>query len=286
MPYPFRHSICNELYEKRPFALACQSIRQAGYTGIEIAPFTLAEDAGAIPPLRRREIRSAIEEAGLQFVGLHWLLAAPPGLHVTTPDLALRTRSWEYLRQLVDLCADLGNDGVMVVGSPKQRSSTGGLARHDATRNFVDGLATLAPHALARGVTLLVEAIPADQANDVVNTLDEAAAVVGEISSPAVQSMFDCHNTADESAPHALLLERHFDLIRHVHLNELDGRHPGTGSYDFQPLLEVLARRGYTGWLSLEVFDFRAGADLIARESLRHLARTTAGYQGHQGLCV
>jgi sugar phosphate isomerase/epimerase len=286
MPYPFRHSICNELYEKRPFAQTCQSIRRAGYTGIEIAPFTLAEDAGSIPPLRRRDIRAAIQEAGLQFVGLHWLLLGPPGLHVTTPDLALRARSWEYLRQLIDLCADLGPDGLMIFGSPKQRSSTGGLSRAQATRNFVDGLAGLAPHALERGVTLLVEAIPADQANDVVNTLDQAAAVVREISSPAVRAMFDFHNTADESAPHALLLERHFDLIRHVHLNELDGRHPGAGSYDFQPLLEVLARRGYSGWLSLEVFDFRPGADFIARQSLRYLARGTAGYQGHQGLCV
>jgi sugar phosphate isomerase/epimerase len=68
-----------------------------------------------------------------------------------------------------------------------------------------------------------------------------------------------------------VLLDRHFDLIRHVHLNELDGRHPGTGSYDFQPLLEVLARRGYAGWLSLEVFDFRPGADWIARESLGYM---------------
>jgi sugar phosphate isomerase/epimerase len=271
MPYPFRHSICNELYEKRPFAQTCQSIRQAGYTGIEIAPFTLAEDAGSIPPLRRREIRYAIQEAGLQFVGLHWLLLGPPGLHVTTPDLALRARSWEYLLRLVDLCADLGPDGVMVFGSPKKRSSTGGLSSSEATRVFVDGLAGLAPYALERGVTLLVEAIPADQANNVVNTLDEAAAVVREISSPAVGAMFDCHNTADESAPDALLLDRHFDLIRHVHLNELDGRHPGTGSYDFQPLLEVLARRGYTGWLSLEVFDFRPGADVVAGESLRYM---------------
>jgi len=34
----FRHSICNEAFDKWPFADACKAIRLAGYTGIEIAP--------------------------------------------------------------------------------------------------------------------------------------------------------------------------------------------------------------------------------------------------------
>jgi D-psicose/D-tagatose/L-ribulose 3-epimerase len=38
----------------------------------------------------------------------------------------------------------------MVFGSPQQRSTTGGLTRA-ATRNFIDGLAGVAPHAADRG---------------------------------------------------------------------------------------------------------------------------------------
>ena len=71
--------------------------------------------------------------------------------------------------------------------------------------------------------------------------------------------------------PHAALVDRHFDLIRHVHVNELDGRHCGTGGYDFKPLFQVLRRRGYAGWISLEAFDFTPGAERLANESLRHL---------------
>lgn len=270
MPCPFRFAICNEVYEKRPFAEACKSIRKAGYTGIEIAPFTLADDPRAIPPDRRREFVAAIQGEGLKFVGLHWLMVGPKDLHVTTPDNAVRERSWQYVRYLVDLCADLGPGGVMVFGSPKQRAATGGLSREEATRHFIEGLAGVAPYALQRGVTVLLEALPAPD-NDVVTTLDEAAAIVRQIDNPGLRTMFDSHNAVNEVEPHAVLVDRHFDLIRHVHLNEMDGRHLGTGSYDFKPVLEVLGRRGYQGWLSLEVFDFSPGADRIAEDSLTYL---------------
>lgn len=271
----FHHAICNEVYEKRPFTETCRSIRAAGYTGIEIAPFTLADDPGSIPAAQRREYRAAIESEGLRFAGLHWLLVSPKGLHVTTPDKALRDRSWDHLRKLVDLCADLGPGGVMVFGSPKQRSSVGGLTPADATRLLADGLAGLGPHALERGVTVLLEALPSPDA-DVVTSLDEAARIVREIGSDSIRTMFDCHNAVNEREPHEKLVARHFDLIRHVHINEMDGRRPGTGAYDFKPVLKVLSDRGYQGWLSLEVFDFAEGADRIAAASLRYMESETA----------
>src|SRR4051794_19607708 len=116
----FRQSICNEAFDKWPFADACKAIRNAGYTGIEIAPFTLAETPGEISPARRSEVRDVIASEGLTFVGLHWLMVSPKGLHVTGPDAALRQRSWDHIRALIDLCADLGPNGVMVFGSPVQ----------------------------------------------------------------------------------------------------------------------------------------------------------------------
>jgi len=270
MADPLRYSMCNEAFEKWPFAEACKALRKAGYTGIEIAPFTLAPDPLSITAAERGAYRDTIRSEGLEFVGLHWLLVSPKGLHVTTPDQGLREKSWAFLHGLTDLCADLGPDGVMVFGSPKQRASTGGLSAAEATKHLTEGLAGLAPHALERGVTVLVEALPW-QDSDVVTSLDEAARIVREIGSEAVRTMFDCHNAVNETEPHATVVDRHFDLIRHVHINEMDGRHPGTGTYDFKPVLEVLARRGYRGRLSLEVFDFSAGADAIAAASLRYM---------------
>jgi D-psicose/D-tagatose/L-ribulose 3-epimerase len=276
MPYAFQHSMCNEAFDKWPFADACKAIRKAGYTGIEIAPFTLAEDPADITAAQRKEYADIMQSEGLAFVGLHWLMVSPKGLHVTTPDAELRRRGWRHIHNLIDLCADLGPNGVMVFGSPMQRKTTGGATREEATRRLVEGLAEAAPQAGRRGVKVLMEALPSNQC-DVVQTLDEAAALVREIDNPAVETMFDVHNAIFEAEPHAVLVDRHFDLIRHVHVNELDGKHCGAGDYDFKPVFEVLRRRNYQGWISLEAFDFTPGAERLGTESLRHLEAAIAG---------
>ena len=270
MSYRFRHAICNEVFENWDFAASAKAIKKAGYTAIEISPFTLSQEPAAITAARRRECRDIMKSEGLTFVGLHWLMVAPKGLHVTTGDHALRARSWIHISTLVDLCADLGPNGIMVFGSPKQRATTPGVSREDATKRYRDGLASVADHASDRGVTILAEALPYQEC-DVVNSIEEAAGIVKEINHPAIRTMFDTHNAVNETEPHATLVDRYFDCIRHVHVNEMDGRHPGTGNYDFKPLLDVLRRRNYSGFVSLEVFDFKPGAELIANDSLRFL---------------
>src|SRR6266481_4681953 len=139
-----RHAICNEIYQGWAFQDAARSMRGLGYSGIEVAPFTLAETPARISSGQRREYRSILDSEGLKFVGLHWLMVSPKGLHVTTPDQALRERSWQHIRDLIDLCADLGPDGVMVFGSPQQRSTVDGATVEEATARYIDGLAGVA----------------------------------------------------------------------------------------------------------------------------------------------
>jgi D-psicose/D-tagatose/L-ribulose 3-epimerase len=270
MATPFRYAMCNEAFEGRPFGEVCRILRGFGYDGIEIAPFTLAADPLEIDKTRRSEYRAMMADEGIAFAGLHWLLVTPKQIHVTTADRALREESWRYVGNLVDLCADLGENGVMVFGSPKQRSSTGGMSSADAVLNFVEGLKSVVRRAEDRGVTILMEALPRSQ-SDVVTTLAQAAGVVREIGSPAVRTMFDCHNAEDETTPHDELIAEYFGMIRHVHVNEMDGRHPGTGKYDFKSIFAALKRLDYRGWISLEAFDFEVGGETIASESIAYL---------------
>ncbi len=265
-----RFSVCSETFQGLPFDEQCRLARKIGYAGIEVMPGGLAENPVAIPASQRRELRRTIEDDGLAFVGLHNLLTVPAGMHATANDPALRRRTWDFVRGLIDLCADLGPDAIMVFGSGKQRSAEAGCPIPDAVNRLRDGLASVAPHARERGVTILVEPL-APHLSNVVNRLEEAVTIVREIDSPAVRTMFDVHNTAAEQLSGAELIGRYIGWIRHVHLNEMDGRRPGTGSYDFRSLYRALEEHGYHGWLSLEVFDFRPSGEAVAAEALAYL---------------
>ena len=263
-----RLAICNEIFQGWTFGRLCAGARRTGYAGLEIAPFTLSDDPVSLPPSRRSHLRKVMEAEGVEYVGLHWLLSTPRGLHVTTPDAAVRRRSWEYLRRLVDLCSDLGENGVMVFGSGKQRGTILGFSVAEAVQHLKEGFAELAPVAESQGVTILLEPL-APHLCDVVNTLEEAVSIVREVKSPSLQAMFDVHNTVAERLSHPELIRKYIRQIRHVHINEMDGRYPGSGSYDFRTLVRTLRELDYSGWVSLEVFDFTPGAEKIALDSSR-----------------
>ena len=57
-----KFALCNEMYEDWPFDKAFAFTRESGYTGIELAPFTMGTDAFAITGIRRREVRQQADE--------------------------------------------------------------------------------------------------------------------------------------------------------------------------------------------------------------------------------
>jgi D-psicose/D-tagatose/L-ribulose 3-epimerase len=267
-----RYSICSETFAGMNFAAACKAARRTGYGGIEIEPAGLGDDPAALSPTERRAIRRTIADEGLEYVGLHSFLKAPAGLHLTTADAAVRTKSWDYFARVIDLAADLGERPVMVLGSSKQRAALPGTTPQDAVARLTEGLQKIAPVAQRRGVFVLMEPL-APQLCNIVNTLAEAMAIVRAVDSPAVQTIFDTHNTAAEKRPLDELVREYLPWIRHVHLNEMDGRRPGAGNFPFGTVLETLRKAGYTGWLSVEVFDFKPDGETVARLALEHLRK-------------
>jgi len=269
---PVRYAICSETFAGASFAEACHAARRTGYEGIEIDPAQLSDNPAMLPPERRREIRDMMREAGLEHVGLHSFLRVPGGMHLTTADAAVRTRSWEYFRRLVDLAADFGNRPVMVLGSAKQRMAADGVTPQEAVSRLVDGLRGLAPTAEARGVRVLMEPL-APQLCNVVTTLARAVDIVRAVASPAVRTIFDTHNTAAEKEPPSQLIRGYLPYIEHVHLNEMDGRRPGAGNYPFSEVLRALKEVNYSNWISVEVFDFKPDGETVARQAREFLRR-------------
>src|SRR5947209_6302812 len=152
----FRYAICNETFEGWDHARVCRFAAGLGYTGLEVAPFTLAPRVTDVGPERRRELRRQAEDSGLTILGLHWLLAKTEGLHLTSPDEATRRRTADYLVELARCCRDLGGD-LMVFGSPAQRRIPAGAAREQATDYAVDTFRRAATGFAEAGVTLCLE---------------------------------------------------------------------------------------------------------------------------------
>ena len=268
----FKYAMCNESMAELSWAEQCQIIGDAGYQGVEIAAFTLVkEGVQEIGPARRKKMVSVMKNAGIECAGLHWLLAPPPkGLHLTTPDAALRRKTVAYLDELIDFCGDLGGP-YMIFGSPKQRNTIG-ISVEEAKKHFAQGLASVAGHAQRRGVKILVEPL-GKRTTDVVNTMAEAWELAKRVNHPAIQIMFDFNNTVNETEPFDVLLKRHYKHLHHVHVQEQGGKHLGTGTAvnDYVKAFQTLKDLRYDEWVSLEVFDFSPGGKKIAEESMRTL---------------
>src|SRR5476649_1209787 len=105
--HPMKLSLCNEVIRELAFERQCALVAGLGYAGLEVAPFTFGDDAWRMPIPKRADIRKACADAGIAVSGLHWLLAAPAGLSITTADRAVWRKSVDILRALIDLCAEL-----------------------------------------------------------------------------------------------------------------------------------------------------------------------------------
>jgi len=268
----FKYAMCNESMAELSWTEQCRIVSDAGYEGVEIAAFTLVkEGVQEINQSKRKEMVSVMKDTCLECVGLHWLLAPPPkGLHFTTPDTDVRQKTIAYLDTLIDFCGDLGGSR-MIFGSPKQRD-TRGVSVEQAKKYFAEGLMKVADHAQQRDIEILVEPL-GKGTTDVINTLAEASEMMNRINHPAIKMMFDFNNTVDETEPFDVLLRRYYKHIHHVHVQEMGGKHLGTGNAvnDYVNAFQVLKDMRYNHWISLEVFDFTPGGKTIANESMKTL---------------
>ena len=261
-----KYAVCNELFGDLTLADSCRLLADHGFTGIELAPYTLAEDPHKLGAVVRSEIRKTLQAFDLEFVGLHWLLKVPEGLHLTTPDAVIRKKSWDFLKFLIEFCAEMGG-GMMILGSGKQRSAESS-AVESALAYISDGLRELAPLAESGNTKILLEPL-ATHITNVVNTMQEAEAIIEAVDHPAVGGILDFHNCTGEKLTWPELIVRHQTIIKHIHFNEPDGGYPGAGGYDFLPAFKALQACGYSGWISLEIFNQTDPPEMALQETRR-----------------
>ncbi len=273
-----KFAICNETFLDWPFDRAFAFAAECGYTGIEIAPFTIDSDARNISSARRAEVRRQADAAGLEVVGLHWLLAKTTGFYLTTPDAAVRRQTAEYVQELVRLCRDLGGS-LLVFGSPQQRNLLPGVTHEQAMNHAAEVFRASMPTFEENGVTLAVEPLgPAE--GDFLNTAAEGAQLIEMVGSPNCRLHLDCKAMSTDVAPIPDLVRRYKHLLAHFHANDANKQGPGFGELDFLPIFSVLGEIDYQGWVSVEVFDYTPGVERLARESMENMQACLAELAG------
>ena len=273
-----KYAICNETFQDWPFEKAFSFAAELGYTGLEIAPFTIHTNAYEIDPAKRIAVRQQADAAGLEIIGLHWLLAKTSGYYLTTPDPAIRKKTAEYLAELARLCRDLGGR-VMVLGSPAQRNLLPGVSHDQAMELAADCLRQVMPVLEECDVTLAVEPLsPKD--GDFLLTADLGKQLCELVGSPHCRLHLDCKAMSSETRPIPQLLREHRQLLEHFHANDPNLRGPGMGELDFVPILQTLLEIDYRGWVSVEVFDYTPGVEALARESIDCLLACEAQLAG------
>ena len=266
-----KFAICNELFEDWPIEKVLRTAAELGYDGVEIAPFTLADSVEDIPPSRRKEIVQAAESAGIEIVGLHWLLVKPPGMYINHPDAAIRRQTRDYLDSLIRFCGDLGGR-ILVFGSPKQRNVHEGLTYDRAWDYARETFAHCAETARDAGVFLCIEALARVETN-FINTITEAVRMVQEVGKPHFRAMIDIKAISDDGRPLPEIIEEAGPMTVHVHANDASGRGPGMGDTDFIPIAAALRKVGYDGYVSVEVFDYKPDPVTIAKQSIEYLKK-------------
>jgi len=264
-----KFSICNELFEGWSWEKLCQTAAEVGYDGVEIAPFTLCDRPRDLSERQRDQLRAITRNHGLEIVGLHWLMVKPEGLYLTHSDAGIRAITQAHLMDLVHLCRDLEGK-VMVLGSPKQRNVLPALHFEQAWALAREVLIPVARAAEDCGITICFEPLAPSETN-FINTADQAVGLIEEIGSPSFQLLLDVKAMTSEAVPPEEIIREHGEHLRHFHANDANLGAPGSGDTDFVPIAEALRDIRYQGYVSVEVFDFRAGAEAIARNSLAYL---------------
>ena len=264
-----KFAICNETFGDWPIERGFQAARKFGYTGLEVAPFTLAKSVYEISDAQRTEYRQGAAEHGLEVIGLHWLLAKTSGYNLTTNDLNIRAKTSDYFCALIQLCSDLGGT-LMVLGSPLQRNFPDTMTHDEAMTNAADLLATVVPSLERLGIQIAIEPLGPQEGN-FLNYAFQARKLIDMIGSSNIKLHLDVKAMSSEGEPIESIIRKHSDILIHFHANDPNLLGPGMGDVDQKPIFDALKEIKYSGWVSVEVFDYSPGVETILGESMANM---------------
>lgn len=267
-------AICNEIFKGWKLEDAMAFAAKAGYDAIEIAPFTIDKYVTDITHEQRRNIREAAKTTGIAISGIHWVLVEAEGMFLVHSDPEVRKKSSKYFCELVEFCADIGGH-IIVVGSPKQRNIPEGATKEQALEWARETITPSVMRAMVKGLTICLEPLSPTETN-FINTAEEAVRFIRSVRAPSLRIILDVKAMSSESKSIPQIIQDSWPSFAYFHANDKNLKGPGFGDVDFKPIAAALKEVGYEGYVSVEVFNFDEGPEVIATKSIEYLKKSFA----------
>jgi sugar phosphate isomerase/epimerase len=269
-----KFAICNEIFQGWKLEDTFSYARKVGYEAVEIAPFTIAKYVTEIGAGERTRIKEKAARADISISGIHWVLVQAEGMYVTHPDPEVRKKTSRYFRELVDFCGDIGGTRI-IVGSPKQRNLMDGVSYEQGWEFATEVFREPVMQAEQRGVVICFEPLAPSETN-FINTAEEAVRFVRQLNTPHFKIILDVKAMSSESKPIPQIIRESWPHFAYFHANDQNLKGPGFGEVDFIPIAATLKEVGYEGYVSVEVFKFEEGPEVIATKSMEYMKKVWA----------
>ena len=295
-----KFAICNETFQDRPFVQQCETAAALGYTGLEIAPFSIApqHDATRLDPSYGEYLLETAQFHGLKIVGLHQLLVKTEalnggkGFHLTSSDDEMRAATLKYFKHLADLCYAMEGT-VMVWDSPQQRNLEPDWAIDESAHRAADLLREAAEYCKPLGITIALAPLGHPETN-FLTSARETAILLNLVDHPHCQLQLDVkamsheldQETPGSPTPDGLtptreqidgymgeLVRHHRERLAHFHANDPNLLGPGMGEVDHSAVAAALREIDYQGWVSVEVFKYTPSPNEISQQSIEYLQK-------------
>jgi sugar phosphate isomerase/epimerase len=264
-------SICNEVFSGMDITEVLLYVKRFGYNGIEIAPFTMGSNVEKISSDRRREIRKKAVENSIEIVGTHWVLVCDKNVNLFNELGEVRKEALKYLITVVEFTSEIGGR-IVVFGSPKQRSIPSKEVFKKAWDSAVSAFREIGDSAKEKMVVFCIEPLSKDQTN-FINNVSEAIKFIKDVDHENIRLILDVRSMCDEKRSFRDIIKEGKTYLEHFHANDCNGYIPGSGSANYKEIVQSLIEIEYSGYLSVEVFDYQPNAETIAVKSLENLKK-------------
>ena len=134
------------------------------------------------------------------------------------------------------------------------------VARDDQRAAIIEALRRAAPIAAGAGIGLVLEPLNTivDHRGYFLDSTTEGLEIIRLVGHPSVRLLYDVYHSIVMGEEPAEVLKDAGDLVGHVHLADVPGRHePGSGTIDWTKQLGTLRAAGHDGPLGLEFMPLR-----------------------------